>query len=369
MRVAIFMPSYGDGGVERMLVNLAGGLTRHGVDVDFLTRIASAPYLERMDPAVVLFATGATGHLAVQPTARRYLMARRPDFVLCGKDAAARSILLTRRLSGVPFGLIMRPGTTLSARLAGRSAWTRWRTRRAIRATYGAAVAVVGNSQGVVSDVAAFTGLPPDRLHLIRNPVISEDLNAQADETLDHPWFGPHEAPVVLGIGGLRRQKGFDVLIRAFARVRARRACRLVILGEGRLRRELLRLASGLGVADDVMLNGFDPNPYRYLARASLFVLSSRWEGSPNVLTEALAVGVPVVATDCRSGPAEILDGGRVAPLVAVDDVEALADAMSTALTEPGDRAGRQAAVVDYTVDECAKRYRALFERLLAAHR
>ena len=230
-------------------------------------------------------------------------------------------------------------------------------------------MAVVGNSEGVVSDVAEFAAVPADRLHLIRNPVISPDLQTQASEMLDHPWFRESEPPVVLGIGGLRRQKGFDVLIRAFASVRARQACRLVILGEGRLRSELLRLAAKLGVADDVMLAGFDPNPYRYLARASLFVLSSRWEGSPNVLTEALAVGTPVVATDCRSGPAEILDGGRIAPLVPVDDVAALGDAMSRTLAEPGDRTGRQAAVAAYTVEECAGRYQALFERLLAAHR
>ncbi|MGL1832735.1 glycosyltransferase [Rhodocyclaceae bacterium SMB388] len=367
LRVAIFMPSYGDGGVERMLVNLAGGLVSLGVEVDFVTRVACAPYLERLDPAVGLVESGATGHLAVQPAARRYLVARRPDLVLCGKDAAARAVLLARRLSGVPFGLVMRPGTTLSARLAGRSAWHRWRVRRAVRATYGAAVAIVGNSRGVVDDVAALTRLPSDRLHLIHNPVISADLQVQANAPLDHRWFGSGEPPVVLGIGGLRRQKGFDTLVRAFACLRARRACRLVILGEGRLRGELLRLASGLGVADEVLLAGFDPNPYRYLARASLFVLSSRWEGSPNVLTEALAVGVPVVATDCRSGPAEVLDGGRVGPLVPVDDIEALADAMDRALDEPGDAAIRRAAVAHYTVEECARRYHALFERLLAA--
>lgn len=366
MRLAIFMPSFGDGGVERMLVNLAGGLVDRGVTVDFLTRSRDEAYLDQLDPRVSLVETGRSGVLDVQPFMLRYLRQRRPDFVLCGKDKAGRAAVLARRLSGVAFRLVMRPGTTVSERVAKRGAFKRWRAFRLIRATYRAAAAVVGNSEGVVSDIARIAGLPPERMELIRNPVVTPALAALSAAPLDHPWFVPGAPPVICGVGGLRTQKGFDVLLAAFARLRAARPCRLLILGEGRLRRDLLAQAAELGVAADFALPGFDSNPYRYLARGALFVLSSRWEGSPNALTEALAIGVPVVAADCPSGPREVLRGGAVAPLVAVDDVTALAAAMAQVLDQPGDPALRQAAVAEYTQDTCAARYHALFLRLLA---
>jgi len=366
MRVAIFIPSYGDGGVERMLVNLAGGLAARGIEVDFLTRTRSAPYLDRLDPAVRFVATPA-GDLATLAWVWRYLRRRRPDIVLCGKDRAGQQIAAVRRFGGGLCKLVMRPGTTYSQRFAELSPWSRWRAKRRVRRVYGAADAVVGNAQAVVDDVALAAGLPASRVHLIRNPVVTPDLLAQAAQPAVLPGFADNDPPVVLGVGRLGQVKGFDVLVRAFAKVRAGRALRLVILGEGRLRGTLEQLATELGIADDMSMPGFEPNPYPYLARAALFVLSSRREGSPNALTEALALGTPVVSTDCPSGPHEVLDGGRVAPLVPVDDVDALATAMAAVLDAPGDPDARRAAVSAYRVEHCAERYHALFEQLLQA--
>lgn len=349
-----------------MLVNLASGLARRGVEVDFLTRARQAPYLDRLDPGVRLVETKRTGWLSLQPFLRDYLRRARPDFVLCGKDRAGRAALLARRLWRVPFQLIMRPGSTVSERVARRSIFKRWRAYRLIRKTYQPAAAVVGNSIGVVEDIAHISGVAPERMHLIRNPVITPDLLARGATASRFDLFDAGLPPVILGLGGLRRQKGFDILVAAFARVRAERACRLLILGEGHLREALTEQARQLGVGEDVVMPGFDPDPYPCLARAAVFVLSSRWEGSPNALTEALALGAPVVSTDCPSGPREVLDGGRVAPLVPVDDVAAMAAAIRQVLDEPGDREKRQAAVAEYTVETCAARYHALFERLLA---
>lgn len=365
MRLAIFIPSFGDGGVERMLVNLASGLAGRGLDVDFIVRTRGAPFVDRIDPRVRIVETGRAGLFGVQPAFCRYLREARPDFVLCGKDESALAALLARKLAGVPFALIMRPGTTFSARLARRSAYTRWRSLLLVKYVHRAATAVVGNSQGVVDDISEIATLAAERVHLIRNPVITPSLAVQAAQPIEHPWFAPGEPPVVLGIGGLRRQKAFDTLVNAFARVHAERPCRLLILGEGRLRGDLERLAAKLGVAADVELHGFDPNPYPYLARAALFVLASRWEGSPNALTEALALGTPLVATDCPSGPREVLAGGAIAPLVPVDDVAAMAAAMTAVLEQPGDPAARRAAVSEYTMERCAANYHALFESLM----
>lgn len=159
---------------------------------------------------------------------------------------------------------------------------------------------------------------------MVRNPNITPEFYAQAREPVDHPWFGPDQPPVIMGVGGLRTQKDFATLIQAFALLHARLPCRLMILGQGRQQGRLLRLTRDLGVAEDVALPGFESNPYRFLARAKLFALSSLWEGSPNVLTEALALGTPVVSTDCRSGPREITRDGSFGALVPVGDVAAL---------------------------------------------
>lgn len=364
MRLAIFLPSFGDGGVERMLVNLAGGLASRGLEVDFLTRCRKGAYLDGLDERVRLIETTYGGLFDVQPVLCRYLRESKPDFVLCGKDKAALSFLLARVLTGVGSRLVMRPGTNFSARLAELGVWSGLRKRWLIRATHRAAVAVVGNSADIVADIARVADLVPERVHLIRNPVITLSLARQAAVPIDHPWFVVGQPPVIMGVGRLGQVKGFDVLLEAFARVRRRRPCRLVILGEGRLRGELEAQAAKLGIKDDFDLPGFDANPYRYLARAALFVLSSRREGSPNALTEALALGTPVVAADCPSGPRELLKGGEIAPLVPVDDATALAVAIERTLDQPGDANRRRVAVEEYTVETCAARYHELFQRL-----
>ena len=151
---------------------------------------------------------------------------------------------------------------------------------------------------------------------------------------------------MILSAGRLSAQKDFPTLIRAFAALRATRDARLVILGgataDGKTevrQQDLVALAEGLGVASDLCLLGFMPNPYAYMARARIFALSSAWEGFGNVLVEALACGCPVVSTDCPHGPAEILDGGRYGRLVPVGDDAAMAEAMADVLVSPPDPA------------------------------
>ena len=207
--------------------------------------------------------------------------------------------------------------------------------RLAMRVAYQAATAVVAVSQGVGRSLQATLGLAPERVTVIANPVITERVAEGAAGVPDHPWFHDGGDPVVVGVGRLVEQKGFDTLVRAVALANERAPCRLLVLGEGPLRAELTELAASLGVAERLALPGFAANPFPYMRECELFVLSSRWEGLPNVLIQAMAVGAKVVATDCPSGPDEILDGGRHGRLVPVDDVAALADAIVEGLSAP----------------------------------
>jgi glycosyltransferase involved in cell wall biosynthesis len=197
------------------------------------------------------------------------------------------------------------------------------------------AVVTVSNAAG--EDLVQITEISPEKVQTIYNPVVTDDLKEKAAEPVEHPWFQPEAPPVILGAGRLERQKDFETLIRAFRHVRTDRPARLIILGRGSLKEQLQGLAQSLGVGDDVLLPGFVNNPFTYMARSSVFVLSSRFEGLPGVLIQAMATGCPVVSTDCPSGPREILIDGELGPLVPVGDVEGLARGILETLDDPPD--------------------------------
>jgi glycosyltransferase involved in cell wall biosynthesis len=201
-------------------------------------------------------------------------------------------------------------------------------------------------------------------LDVIYNPVWTTDLGARAAAPIADPWFAADAPPVILGVGRLVKQKDFPTLVHAFALVRKRRCARLVVLGsaldEGKTharRRELNGLAAELGVAADVRFPGSVPDALPYMARAAVFVLSSRYEGFGNVLVEALACGTPVVSTDCPSGPAEILDGGRYGVLVPVGDIERMAAAIGDALDRSPAKEQLRARARSFARDVAAERY------------
>ena len=183
----------------------------------------------------------------------------------------------------------------------------------------------------------------------VYNPFDLQRITALAAEPAPHPWLA-EDAPVVLGAGRLHPQKDFATLLRAFARVRARTAARLVILGEGEERAALETLARELGIAADVALPGYTANPYAWLVRARVFALSSRWEGLANVLVEALACGTPVVSTRCP-GSTEVLGEGAHGRLVEVGDDEALADAIAATLESPADPEALRRRAGDFSLD------------------
>jgi glycosyltransferase involved in cell wall biosynthesis len=196
---------------------------------------------------------------------------------------------------------------------------------------------IVCVSEGVAQDLVSQLGLAKEKVKVIYNPVVNEDLITASQAPLNHPWF-EQDIPVFLTVGRLTEQKDFITLLEAFALLRKQIVARLVILGEGELRGELEAKISKLGIAEDVSLPGFTTNPYAYMSQASAFVLSSRWEGLGIVLIEAMACGCPVIATDCPNGPREILEGGRYGYLSPVGDALALSEAMLKVLDSPIDQ-------------------------------
>jgi len=360
--IAVFVSFSGHGGVERMVVNLIRGLVALGRQVDLVLVRTEGPHLKCLPRQVKRVPLGTRHTFAAVPALARYLRRHRPAVLLAVKDRAGRAAVLARRLAGTDTRIVMRLGTNVSTAMADKTAVERWLRFRPIRRLYPRIDRIVAVSAGVAEDTAHITGIACGRIQVIPNPVITPELPELAAVPCDHVWFRPDQPPVIVGTGRLQRQKDFPTLIRAFARVRRKRPCRLVILGEGSGRARLEALTAELGIAADLDLIGFRANPYPFLARANLFVLSSRWEGSPNVLTEAMALGTPVVATDCPSGPYELLDGGKYGPLVPVGDVRALAQAMAETLDHPLPPEMLKAAVADYTQAKSAERYLEVLE-------
>ncbi len=357
-RLAVLISFSGEGGVERMVTNLVAEFARRpDLVVDLVLLRDDSRHLQDLPDNIRVVRLGVRHSGLSLPAIVRYLRRARPAALLVAKDRAGRAALLARMLAGVSTRIVLRLGTTLSEALQDRSGLTRWLRYWPIRRLYPRLERIVAVSQGVADDIAAIAGLPSERILVIRNPVITPQLETLAAAPVNHPWLAPGTPPVVLGIGRLTRQKDFPTLIRAFAQVRRQRPLRLILLGEGRDREALEALARREGVEADVAMPGFQANPYAWLSRARLFVLSSRWEGSPNALTEAMALGVPVVATDCPSGPRELLQGGVHGPLVPVGDVDALAAAMLQVLDHPLPAETLRDAVQEYRAEVSAGRY------------
>jgi glycosyltransferase involved in cell wall biosynthesis len=204
--------------------------------------------------------------------------------------------------------------------------------------------------------------LPDGKICVIHNPVFDPDIEALSRAAPDHPFFEAGGPPIIVAVGRLHSQKGFDVLLRAFAVARAQIDCRLVILGDGPERARLAAQAEQSGLGYDIDMPGFCANPFALMARAGAFVLSSRWEGFPNALVEAMACGAPVIATDCPSGPREILQGGHIAPLVPVDDVDALARTLIATLAARPDTSASRSRAQGFSVASAARQYLAALE-------
>ena len=216
---------------------------------------------------------------------------------------------------------------------------------------------IVAVSQGVADDLSEMHPAISARVTTIYNPVFRAEMVEQAAAPVNHSWFETETAPVVVSVGRLATVKDHSTLLRAFAEVLRSRQARLVILGEGPERENLLELAARLSVAQYVDLPGFKLNPFAYMSKAKVFALSSRYEGFPNVLVQAMACGTPVVSTDCRSGPTEILECGRWGQLVPVGDWRAMAGAIIETLNNPvpSDHLISRAAV--YSADASIDRY------------
>lgn len=323
------------GGAQRAVLALASGIATRGFAVDLVLARAEGPYMAQVPESVRVVNLNASRVLSSLPGLVRYLRGERPQSMLSAMNYVNIVALWARSMAATAIKVVVSEHSTVSSEARHASSRRGRLMPLLVKNFYPWADVIVAVSEGVADDLARAVGrIQRERIQVIYNPVVSPELRANARAPIDHPWFEPGQPPVLLATGRLTAQKDFPTLIESFSQVRQVRPVRLLILGEGEERPALEGLVSRLCLETDVDLPGFVENPYAYMSRASLFILSSRWEALPTVLIEALYCGVPLIATDCPNGPQEILADGQYGQLVPVGDVAALAQAIHKGLAD-----------------------------------
>lgn len=333
--IAFFLVNLSGGGAEKVMLSLAGGFAKQGLKVDVVVAILEGEYLSLISPNVRLIDLNSARLINSLPTLVKYLQQNRPKVLISALEDPNTIAIIARQLAGVSTAVILTVHNHLS-RISHQSSSLKGKLIPLfVRLFFPLADGVVAVSQGVAKDAAKMSNLPLARIKTIYNPIFTNDLLAKFNEQVHHPWFAENQPPVILGVGRLTKQKDFPTLIRAFALVRQECSAKLMILGQGEDLQSLQVLIQSLELEEYITFPGFVSNPYAYMEKSALVVLSSIFEGFGNVIVEAMIAGTPVVSTDCESGPAEILADGKYGELVPVGDIPALAAAMINTLKNP----------------------------------
>jgi glycosyltransferase involved in cell wall biosynthesis len=355
-RIAIVLPDLRAGGAERVNLHLAREeyLTR-GYDVDFVLMRASGQLMDEVPQGARIFDLGASRLRNTLWPLVIYLRRERPDAMRVSMWPLTCVALVARGLASSRCRVVVSDHNMLSTAYAGWGGLHRKALKTTLALTYPHADARVAVSSGVADDLAALSGMSRSRFEVIYNPI---PLPVLSDSSISPPHRVCNgSGRRILSVGTLKAQKNHALLIRAFARMMRLPNDLLTIVGEGALRPDLEALARSEGVEACVSFPGFTAEPGRYYGQADLFVLSSDYEGFGNVLVEALAHGIPVVSTDCLSGPAEILENGRYGRLVPVGDASALASAMEEALASDHDPKALRRRAADFAPSKAADAY------------
>jgi glycosyltransferase involved in cell wall biosynthesis len=370
MKIAIVLPNLGDSGTRRVALTLAKGFVARGCMVDLVIGHTEGVYkdipkgvnLVNLRVSIITPRLGIRQIISFFPLIS-YFRKKRPQVVLpifdffesvvamaieCALSPQKRPLLVYSIHNDVRFLEDFVPYKRFVIRQLKKDI-----LRRADR--------IVAVSHGIAESWHSAFRLPIDRIDVIYNPLDIDRIRALALEGVSHPYLQPNGYPVILGMGRLNTQKDFPTLIRAFAQVKKQREARLIILGEGQERPRLEALIKELKLTESVDLPGFASNPFAYVARSALFVLSSRYEGLSTVLLEALALGVPVISTDCPHSPREILQNGRLGPLVPVGNSVVLANAILKVLEAPPQAEILRQRAEDFSIDRAVDAYLALF--------
>jgi glycosyltransferase involved in cell wall biosynthesis len=341
-RVAFLLADLEFGGVERFALNLASGLAQRGVEVDMVLVKATGQYMSEVPSGVNVVDLCSPRAISCLPRLFSYLRNKRPHAMITGQDHISVVGLLGKLLARGKTRMMVTHHTM--SLLESASGGNRRKTvvPRIMRMLYPFADELVAVSEDTREDLIRTVGKAAVKTRVIYNGVVTPEFVKTVKEHAEHPWFAEGQPPVVMAAGRLSAASGghkdYPTVVRAFAILRKSVNARLMILGDGEERENLIALAHELGIDEYVYIPGFVPNPGAYMTKADVFVLSSFWECLPTVAIESLAAGTPVVATDGAGGTREVVRDEQCGVMVPVGDPEAMANAIKDILTGSGAR-------------------------------
>ena len=354
-RLAFFLPDMRAGGAERVALRLIEDFVKAGHEVDLVLLNGIGELLPLLPPEVRIFDLAASRvRSGIRPLIR-YLRQRRPDAMQISMWPLTVIGIIAHRLARSTARIVTSDHSTLSRHFPPSNALVYRALRWSVRFFYPLADARILVSNDAADDLARISGINRSSIEVVYNHVGEPPADLKPRPDIEGLW-GDAERRIIT-VGTIKAEKNQQLLIRSFARAFRGEPVKLMIVGEGEVRPALEALAAELGIAEQVLFPGFTTDPWPYYASADLFVLSSDYEGYPLVLIEALRSGLPVVSTDCESGPREILDGGRYGTLVPVGDETALAQAMREALARPYDPEALKARAEQLSGQATSDRY------------
>jgi glycosyltransferase involved in cell wall biosynthesis len=362
--IAVFIGSMRMGGAERASLNLVNEFASRGIRCDLILVHEEGEFLADVHPDVHIVPLGKGRTLFSGFALRRYLRSFRPRVMIASQTHVQLLALWACKKASVKVPLILNEHSTFSTNHP-LSSMKSIVIRKLAKRWFPRANVITAVSEGVRNDLLNVFPELKDMTVIIYNPVINQALLDKSKEEIELPWNDDPSIPMVMAAGRLVADKNFDVLIKAVAMARKTRRICLVILGEGEEKYNLSHVAQQAELGEDISLYGYTKNPYAWMRKADLFVLSSRREGLPMVLIEAMATGCKVVSTDCPSGPREILQDGKLGFLVPVGDIQAMSDAIIKSLGGSGSEQAIEEALKPYHVTTVCDQYLELMSSLI----
>ncbi len=380
-KIAIFIPDLSGGGAERAMINLVVEFAKRGILIDLIVIESKGDYKNSLPkeirlvpllpqffkylPLSQLRLLRPLKYIVTFPILVKYIKKRNIQILLTTLPMPNIISLIIKKYFVKNIILVTRLPNTFSSIV---STSKNWKIRLLIyiqRPLLLTANAIVVNSRDSAKNIKVHLSNVSHLVHIIYNPVTSPNITIQAKKSVNHPWIGSADFKIILSVNRLDPEKDLPTLLRAFAEiVKSKQSSRLIILGKGPEENKLKKIADKLGIRNTVDFVGFQQNPFSWMAKADVFVLSSLYEGLPNTLVEAMACGTPVVSTNCQTGPRETLKDGRLGRLVQVGNHKELASAILETLKNPVSSKVLRERAQDFSVELSVDRYFSLFKEM-----
>jgi glycosyltransferase involved in cell wall biosynthesis len=360
--VSIILPNFNSGGAERLHITLANTWRSLGYNVEFVLLNSEGNIGHLLKPDINVVHLNVSSIKSATLPLANYIRCRNPKVILAAMWPLTTVSILAWKLSRSKSKCFVSDHTQLSVSARNELSISPFLLYAAINFSYPFCSGVIAVSEGVKSDIIRYSIIKPQKIRVIYNPAALNRLSNRLDEAQRNQMWGPRNRTNLLSVGTLKEQKDHATLIHAVKiLIEDGIPVVLTIIGDGPLRSTLANLIVELDLTGKVRLAGYVSDPLPWYQTADVFVLSSRWEGFGNVIVEALEAGLPVVSTDCPSGPSEILENGKFGILVPPENPIALADAIRTLINNPGDPLKRKARALSFSSDTIAKQYLSYF--------